>query len=419
MQLPAHFQAATDGEYWDIKLRSPGRINILGEHLDYNGGLVMPAAIDKAIYFAVRKREQQQLRFQALDIAQTFDLPISQQVPSGKMWVDYLLGVINEFRKLGYSLPGMDVVFGGNLPMGGGVSSSAAMEAGMAFACNELLAAPLSRPELAQLCQRSSNQFMGIPSGIMDQFASLNGEKNKVLLLDCSTLMVDKIPLQLPAYRFVLVNSMVSHNLGDSEYPKRVAECAEGLAMLRDLASKPGPNKNLAPNKSLAPASRAIAKKNKPSPAEELSPALKDQKSSELWSSYPLLKGRVSDTVYRRCRYVAAEMARVQDAIKAINAQDAEALGATMNATHAGLRDDYEVSCPEVDFLQQFAHQYPGVAGSRIMGGGFGGCTLNLVKTKQIDAFFADISRAYQEKYQITPFCFGVELSAGTELLMP
>lgn len=409
--LPPHFQAALAGQQWDILLRSPGRINILGEHLDYNGGLVMPAAIDKAIYFAVRKREDEQLQLHALDIGEHFSLPASsQQNPSGKKWVDYLLGIVKEFEKLGYTLPGMEVVFGGNLPIGAGLSSSAALEGGMAFACNTLLGTPLSRPQLAQLCQRSSNQFMGIPSGIMDQFASLNGEKDRVLLLDCATLVVEKILLKLPDYSFVLVNSMVSHHLGDSEYPKRVAECAEGFALLHDLFLNPAPNESLAP----ARAKKTISIHNNAPESLEEAP-----KGSGLWSLYPQLKGQTSDVIYRRCRYVAGEIDRVQSALKALKTYHPKALGATMNATHAALRDDYEVSCPEVDSLQAFACQYPGVAGSRIMGGGFGGCTLNLIKTKKINAFFADITQAYQEKHGITPFCFRVELSAGTELLKP
>lgn len=410
MPLPTHFQQATTGQDWDVLLRSPGRINILGEHLDYNGGLVMPAAIDKAIYFAVRKRSDEQLHLRALDIDETFSLAVSHDSPSGKRWVDYLLGVVNEFRKLGYQLPGMEVVFGGDLPMGGGVSSSAAMEGGMAFACNILLGAPLSRPQLAQLCQRSSNQFMGIPSGIMDQFASLNGEKDKLLLLDCSTLAAGKVPVHFPEHSFVLVNSMVSHNLGDSEYPKRVAECAEGLAMLQAIFF------NTAPTKSTAPAfsAKIIPIERKPQAEAPNAP-----QGDGVWSFYPQLKGRVSEVIYRRCRYVAGEMDRVQAALKALSTYNPKALGALMNATHIGLRDDYEVSCPEVDFLQDFACQYPGVVGSRIMGGGFGGCTLNLISKEQIAPFFADISQTYQAAYGITPVCFPVELSAGTELLMP
>ncbi len=410
MSLPTHFQQATAGQDWDVLLRSPGRINILGEHLDYNGGLVMPAAIDKAIYFAVRKRADEQLHFRALDIDETFGLFVNQDKPSGKMWVDYLLGVVNEFRKLGYQLPGMEVVFGGDLPMGGGVSSSAAMEGGMAFACNLLLGSPLSRPQLAQLCQRSSNQFMGIPTGIMDQFASLNGEKNSLLLLDCSTLAAETVPVHLPDHCFVLVNSMVSHNLGDSEYPKRVAECAEGLAMLQSIFFNTAPTKSTAPARASECVSTFMPTFIRPPDTTQ---------GDSLWSSYPQLKGRVSEVVYRRCRYVAGEMDRVQAALKALSTYDPKALGELMNTTHIGLRDDYEVSCPEVDFLQDFAWQYPGVAGSRIMGGGFGGCILNLIATEQMAAFFNDISRAYQAAYGIAPVCFPVELSAGTELLMP
>ncbi len=397
MTYPSHFAAAIASTDWDWVVRSPGRINIIGEHLDYNGGLVMPAAIDKAIYFAVRKRSDRQLVLHALDLGQQASLPIDQDEPVDASWVNYLLGVVQQFRKLGYSFGGLEVVMGGDLPIGGGVSSSAAMEGGMAFSCNQLLGSPLSRSELAQLCQRSSNQFMGIPSGIMDQFASLNGEKDKVLLLDCSSLAVAKLSAHLPGYTFFLVNSMVSHDLASSAYPQRVAECKAGLAALLDLLNGGSP-----------PLSREAA---------AIGALNSTVKEPSIWASYPLIATRVSETVLKRCRYVAQEIERVEIAIAALQSGDAVRLGAAMNATHQGLRDDYEVSCEEIDFLQQFAQSFPGVAGSRIMGGGFGGCTLNLIQTKQLPAFQQAIQGAYEKMYGVLPTTFSVELSDGTSLL--
>lgn len=397
MAFPPHFEAAIAGQAWDLILKSPGRINVIGEHLDYNGGLVMPAAIHQAIYFAVRKRSDRQLLLHALDIDQRASSSIDQNAPIAATWANYLLGVVQQFRHLGHELPGMEVVLGGDLPIGGGVSSSAALEGGMAFACNQLVGSPLSRPELAQLCQRSSNQFIGVPTGIMDQFASLNGEKDKVLLLDCSTLAVSKIPAYLPGYTFCLVNSMVSHDLASSAYPQRVAECKAGLAALLDVLAEDS-----------QPASSETAAIGASKPAA---------KGSGIWASYPLIAHKVTETVLKRCRYVAEEMERVQTAIEALQNSDAIRLGAAMNETHRGLKDDYEVSCEEIDFLQQFAQSFPGVVGSRIMGGGFGGCTLNLVETAQLTAFQQAIAAAYETAYGIVAATFSVELSDGTSLL--
>ncbi|MEM9261664.1 MAG: galactokinase, partial [Bacteroidota bacterium] len=359
--------AATTGQDWDIIVRSPGRINIIGEHMDYNGGLVLPAAIDKAIFFAARKNNSTTLSLQALDLNESVEQALPQDTATGQIWVDYLLGIADQFRQRGFEVPGLDIVFGSNLARGAGVSSSAALEGGMAYLVNELIGAGLSRLELARICNQSSNHFMGIPSGIMDQFASLNGVKDRALLLNCDTLEFDLIKAELPGYDFLLVNSHVTHQLVDSGYTTRVHETREGLAALQDLF----------------PELTSLG-----------------QVTVEMVEQ---IKDKVSPVIFRRCAYVAQESQRIQRAVQALERADPIALGKEMNDTHAGLRDDYEVSVPEVDFLQDFAQNYPGVAGSRIMGGGFGGCTINLLQLDVMEDFKVAIREAYSTALGIEP----------------
>lgn len=381
MSLPPHFVAATENQEWDLIIRSPGRINIIGEHTDYNGGLVLPAAIDKAIYFAARKRDDNQLVLRALDLNDEATVTLPQSAKLGNLWVDYLLGIADQYRERGHELPGMDLVFGGNLPSGAGVSSSAALEGGMAFICNELSGADFTRPELAQVCKASSNNFMGIPSGIMDQFASLNGAENRAILLDCDSLDFELVKAELPGYQFLLVNSMVTHELASSEYPVRVAECQEALAVLQQYQ----------------PDLKALCHAN-PAAVE----AVKD---------------KMREVVYRRARFATTEMNRIRKAVASLQAGDAIDVGKQMNATHAGLRDDYEVSCEEVDLLQSFAEKYDGVAGSRIMGGGFGGCTINLIKADRVEQFTQEVTTAYNTAFGKEPCFYEVPLSTGTEII--
>lgn len=382
MNIPKHFLSAIGPKSeWELVFRSPGRINIIGEHTDYNGGLVLPAAIQQAIYFAVRPSKDNSYHFTALDVEDQVHLSELPTAKTGNMWVDYLCGVADQFRQRGFELPAIEVVFGGNLPQGAGVSSSAALEGGMAFLCNELTKASFDRPELARICNQSSNQFMGIPSGVMDQFASLNGRKNQAMLLDCNTLEHEFVSAEIPGYAFVLVNSEVSHQLANSEYPVRVAECREGLKILQ---------KHYPELEALSHAKPAMVEAHK----EAFRPV-----------------------VYQRCRYVAGESIRIKAAVDALRAKDALTLGKQLNATHVGLRDDYEVSCQEVDFLQSFAQQYEGVAGSRIMGGGFGGCTINLIEAEQVDAFIKDITAAYRAAFGIDACYFVSQIDDGTSLI--
>ena len=363
---------------WSICLRSPGRINIIGEHLDYNGGLVMPASIDKGIDFVVRLTDSPSLRLHAVDLGERHEVPLPITTTTGTLWVDYLAGIAVQYQDQGHLLPGLEIVFGGNVPRGSGMSSSAALEGGMAFLLNEVLTAGLSRPQLAQLCQRSSNTFLDIPSGIMDQYASLNGLATGPIVLNCGTLEAEPVKQAIEDYVFVLVNSMVSHDLSDGAYAARVAQCRGALRAIQESFPE----------------------------VTYLADATHEQ--------IDRVGDRITATERKRATYVVAENLRVNAAILAMEAGSALELGKLLNLTHHGLSKGYEVSCAELDYLQATAVEFTGVAGARMMGGGFGGCTLNLVKTGQREAFVEHIKAAYVADYAIVPEIYRVQLAAGT-----
>lgn len=362
----------------DVVVRASGRINIIGEHTDYNEGFVLPAAIDKYILFAAGKNGSRVCRFWADDIGEAAEVDLDNIQAGDQLWANYLFGILEQFQKMGVSLEGIDVVFGGNLPIGSGMSSSAAMEVGMASVLKDLFSVAIAKKEIALLAQRSSHQFIGVPCGIMDQFASIMGQKDRVIRLDCRTLEYDYIPFHLGTYRVVMINSKVSHSLASSEYGTRVKECRKGVEILQGFYP--------------------------------------DVKSLRDISLEQLEKHRdeLPEVVYRRCHYVVAEHDRLLRACEALQEGHIELLGSLLNETHAGLRDEYEVSAPEVDFLVDFAQNYTGVAGSRIMGGGFGGCSINLVQADLVDAFIADVSQAYHEAYHVQAEAYKVAVVDGT-----
>ncbi len=377
--LHTHF--SDESREWTYSLRSPGRVNLIGEHIDYTGGLVLPAAINYAIYFVARKIDAPEWRLHAVDLDERMTIPLPLGSRSGTLWADYLTGIGVQFQDQGHFLPGMEIVFGGDLPRGSGMSSSAALEGGLAFLLNEVLNAQYSRPALAALCQRSSNTYLDIPSGIMDQFASLNGSAAGPIILNCQTLSSEPVKNTVRDCHFVLVNSMVSHNLSDGSYAQRVAECQQALEAIQELYPR----------------------------VSHLSATLPDQLQA--------VSEKLDDTVRKRATYVVDENKRVRQAVAALEAGSSVEMGNLLNQTHAGLRDLYEVSCAEIDFLQNFAANYPGVAGGRLMGGGFGGCTINLVKVDRVEAFKHDILAAYREAHGIAGECYPVILQGGTELL--
>ena len=372
------------GDAPSIIVRAPGRINLIGEHTDYNGGYVMPAAINNALYFAVSVRKDTECRFIAHDISEFFNIDLNNiEKSQTHQWANYLMGVLVEINHIKpHLLRGINVVFGGDLPSGGGVSSSAAMGNGIGFAVNELFNLHLSRIDLLKISQRSENNFVGMKCGIMDMFASMMGKENAVIHLDCNSLKYQYIPFNTLDYQLVLCNTTVKHTLLDSEYNTRRAECEEAVAILQ-----------------------------KQTPSVKM---LSDVKMSLLNKHKTALRA----VVFKRCHYVISEISRVKKACQALKCNDFKALGALMFQTHEGLQHDYQVSCKELDFLVDKARHINGVLGARMMGGGFGGCTINLVKTDKVAAFIEEMKKAYQSAYNIALPCHVVTPKNGVEIMI-
>lgn len=361
----------------EIVVRAPGRINLIGEHTDYNMGLVLPAAIDKAIYFAVSPREDTRLEFFAVNMSAQYSGNLLHLDPSGIGWPDYLLGVLDELQGKGYRPGGVNVVFGGDIPVGAGLSSSAALETGFLYALNHVFHLGLYKLDVIKMAQQAENNFVGMQCGIMDMFAAVMGRSERVLCLDCRSLDFDYYPFETEAYTLLLCDSGVKHRLTESSYNKRRAECEEGVALLQEYV-----------------------------PGVE---SLRDVPPDIIRAERQLLP----DPVYQRCLYVSEEIARVEAACAALEVGDWPALGALMYASHAGLRDQYAVSCPELDFLVGETIEQPDVAGARMMGAGFGGCTLNLIRTSAREAFIQTMQEAYHRAFNRNLKVYTVQISEG------
>lgn len=360
-----------------LLLRAPGRINLIGEHTDYNEGFVLPAAIDKAVWFAVSARRDDLLYFQANDLHDAYSGQIGHINKTEKRWPDYLLGTISELLKDGFLPRGINVVFGGNIPTGAGLSSSAAVESGMLFALNDLFGFGISRPDLARIAQRAENNFVGMNCGIMDMFASLMGRAHHALKLDCRSLDVEYFPLNLPDHTFVLCDSGVKHQLVESEYNARRRECETGVAILKTVF----PNIR----------------------------SLRDVDKEMLLSE----KKRLPEVVFKRCLFVVEENTRVLSACNALKNNDLRRFGELLYQSHDGLQHGYEVTCPETDFLVEHTFSDPDILGARQMGGGFGGCTLNLVRREVVAGFQEKMKKLYKDKLNRMLVCYSVEITDG------
>lgn len=357
--------------------RSPGRINIIGEHTDYNEGFVLPAAIDKEIDFAVAPNTCGKFRFYALDLREKAEFSeINRQ--NKQLWTNYLLGVIAQFQKRGLNVPTVDVVFGGNVPLGAGLSSSAALECGFAYALNAIFEFGLSRIEMVKMCQLAEHEYAGVNCGIMDQFAVMMGKKDQVVQLDCKTLDYQYFPLQLSGYTILLCNSNVKHELASSQYNVRRRECETGVSVIASHYS------NIH--------------------------SLRDVTVEQL----QIYANELHERVYDRCLYVIEENMRLKSACQAMLEGDVEMVGRMMYATHDGLSNQYEVSCPELDKMVEIAHSVDGVVGSRIMGGGFGGCTISIVKNEALEHFKHQMIIDYYNKFNKDQAMFEVVISDGT-----
>lgn len=356
---------------------SPGRINLIGEHTDYNGGYVFPGAVDKAIVAAIRPNGTSRVRAYALDLDSSSEFGLEENDKPAEAWACYIFGVCREIIKRGYSIGGFDTVFGGDVPLGAGMSSSAALESTFAYALNDIHSLGIEKFELALIGQSTEHNYCGVKCGIMDQFASVHGKAGHLMRLDCRSLEFEYFPFD-PArlgYRLVLINSCVKHELVGSPYNDRRASCERVAAVLGQ---------------------------------EFLRGATMEQLEA--------IKGEISEEDYMRARYVIGEEARVLAVCEALGRDDLESAGKEMYATHWGMSRDYEVSCPELDYLVEIAEE-SGVSGSRIMGGGFGGCTINLVKEELYESFIAKATENFKARYGVEPVVIPVVISDGSRRL--
>ena len=356
---------------------SPGRINLIGEHVDYNDGFVMPAAIDKGIYFAVALNNSEEINCYSVDFNESISVPLSE-VKKMDSWKNYVLGIVNEFQKLDLPVKGFDCVFGGNIPIGGGMSSSAALEGGISFSLNELCNFQMNRKDLALLGQRAEHNYPGVMCGIMDQYANMMGKKNSVILLDCKNITHEYVPLDISGYQIVLINTKVHHSLASSQYNLRRKECEEGLEILKK--------------------------------------GLNIQSFRDIEDPADLIpfKRTMEQNVYKRCLFVVEEIYRTKKASVLLKNNDLTGFGQLMFETHEGLKNLYEVSCKELDFLVDKAKENKAVIGARLMGGGFGGCTINIVKDNEIDNFLSTSLAAYQKQFNIEAEHYEVSIVDGT-----
>ncbi|MEF8811380.1 MAG: galactokinase [Bacteroidales bacterium] len=357
---------------------APGRINVIGEHTDYNDGFVLPAAINKRIYFALKKNDSGQCRIYAHDIDEEYTFPADQKEPVKKTWVNYPLGVIREMMKIReFNLTGFDCVFGGDLPLGAGLSSSAALETGFAHAINEIFDVGVEPAQIMHLSQNAEHNFAGMPCGIMDQFAAVYGKKGHVVKLDCRSMDSDYYPLHFKDYQLILCNSNVQHELASSEYNVRRKQCDEGVG---------------------------IIKQNHPSVKN-----LRDVTFDMLEEH----QDQMDEVVLDRCLYVLRENERVHDTCEKLQENDVDAIGRNLYLSHKGLSEMYEVSCDETDFLVDLTKDMEYVKGARMMGGGFGGSTINLVKIDSREEFEERLAKAYYDRFSIQPDFFEVETDDG------
>jgi len=364
-----------------VVIRSPGRVNLIGEHTDYNNGFVMPAAINKAIYMAVSRRDDNLIHIVSLDLDLSYLGDTEKVIPSSLHWPDYILGVIQQIQAKGYPVGGFNCVFGGDIPLGAGMSSSAALECATAFSLNELFGLKMDPLTMVKLAQKAENEFVGVQCGIMDQFASMFGRKNHVIQLDCQSLEYKYAPFNTDGIRIVLLDTNVKHSLASSEYNTRRQQCEAGVALIQAYH----PQVRSLRDATLEMLDKYVA------PADEL--------------------------VYRRCQYVVEENLRLLAASEDLNNGNIEAFGQKMFATHVGLSRKYEVSCPEADFLVEQVKGRPGVIGARMMGGGFGGCTINLVREEAIDALIEDLTPVYARAMNKELKVYIGQIENGTSLI--
>ena len=385
-------------------VKSPGRINLIGEHTDYNHGFVLPAAIDKYIEVAIGKRTDGAIHMVALDLGETIILPIQNLIPHATQWVNYIIGVVDQVFNKSQSASnnfivtqntltnteittavndtnlsaGFNICIQGNIPLGAGLSSSAAVESAVLFALNELYGLSLSRMQMALMAQAAEHSFAGVKCGIMDMFASLHGQKNKAILLDCASLAFTYYPIELKDYSIVLFDTQIKHALASSEYNTRRLECEQGLKIIQEKYASVKTFRDI---------------------------------------SIEQVEACLVSKVYQRCKYVVEEIARVQLAVQDLTKGDMQAFGKKMLETHEGLSKLYEVSCPELDFLVEAVSHNENVLGARMMGGGFGGCTINIIKKTAVEEITKVLSDKYNQAMHKELSYYITSIEDGTHLV--
>lgn len=370
-----HFDGQTGNVY-----ASPGRINLIGEHTDYNGGFVFPGAIDKGIMCEIRPNGTNKVMAYSIDLKDRVEFDIDDEKGPKASWARYLYGIVQEMKKRGVDVKGFNTAFAGDVPLGAGLSSSAALESCYAYALNDLFGEnKVSKWDMVLAGQATEHNYCGVNCGIMDQFASVFGMEGKLMRLDCRSREFEYFPFDPKGYRLVLVDSVVKHELASSAYNDRRKSCENVVAALQ----KKYPEKTIE--------------------------TLRDTD----WDMLNAVKDEVSEEDMKRATFVLGEKDRVLAVCDALNAGDYETVGKKMYETHHGLSKEYEVSCEELDYLNDIARE-DGVTGSRIMGGGFGGCTINLVKEDLYDHFIADVKKKYAERYGKEPKIYDVVIKDGS-----
>ena len=355
---------------------SPGRVNLIGEHTDYNGGFVFPGAIDKGIYAAINPNGTDKVRAYSVDYEGQVEFGMNEEDAPQESWARYIFGVCREMKKRGFEPKGFDTVFVGDVPLGAGMSSSAALESTFANALNDIFNLNIDRFELARIGQSTEHNYCGVKCGIMDQFASVFGKKGHLMRLNCATMEFEYFPFNPEGYKVVLLDTVVKHELASSAYNKRRESCENACAHIK--ARHPEVNY-----------------------LSDATMAMLDE-----------VKVEISEEDYMRAVYVIGEKQRVLDVCEALEKGDYDTVGDRMFGTHYGMSKEYEVSCEELDFLNDVAKKC-GVTGSRVMGGGFGGCTINLVKEDLYDYFIATAKKEYLAKYNREPKVYDVVISDG------
>ena len=360
-----------------LMIFSPGRINIIGEHTDYNDGFVFPAAVDKGIVAAFEKSSGTSSKAIALDLDESFEFEIDSIAPQKEqLWANYILGVIDELTKRGNQIENFNLVFSGGIPNGAGMSSSAALENSVVFGLNELFKLGLSKEEMIFISQMAEHNYVGVNCGIMDQYASMFGLKDQALHLDCRAVKATPFKIDLGDYQLLLINTNVKHTLSESAYNNRREVCEHISSLLKVKA-------------------------------------LRDVSENDLFT----IKDKVSDEDFQKALFVVQENKRTIEASKAMTDGDLKRLGELIYVSHFGLQHQYQVSCKELDFLVDATRDKQYILGSRMMGGGFGGCTINLIKTSEVNSFSQYIKEAYFHKFNIQCSVYDVTLSDGTHKL--